>query len=201
MKVIGLTGGIGSGKSTAARFLAELGAIVIDLDKVGHEVLRKGTIAWKQVLAEFGKNVFDASGDIDRTKLAEIVFYDSRSLTRLNQIVHPAIDRMVNKRIQEYRRNGVKAVVLEAAAMLEAGKNWQVDEIWVTIAPKAIVRGWLRERSGYSEGEMKARMRSQLTNEERIRQADIVINNDGTLDELKARVRVEWEKLQGRIAD
>jgi dephospho-CoA kinase len=90
-------------------------------------------------------------------------------------------------------------VVLEAAAMLEANKAWQADEIWVTIAPEKTVLGRLKERSGYNEAEAMARIRAQITNEERIKQARVVINNDSTLDELKARVKAEWEKLLKRL--
>ncbi|OGO00793.1 MAG: dephospho-CoA kinase [Chloroflexi bacterium RBG_13_52_12] len=199
MKVIGLTGGIGSGKSTAARFLAELGAVVIDLDKVGHEVLKKGTRAWKQVLAEFGKSVFDTSGDIDRSKLAKIVFYHSMALSRLNQIIHPAIDKAIEKEIQECRRRGVKVVVLEAAAMLEAGKSRQVDELWVTVASESTVLQRIKERSGYTDDEARARIKAQLKNEERIKKADVVIDTDCTLEELKTRVMIEWHKLLKRM--
>lgn len=198
MKVIGLTGGIGSGKSTVARYLTGLGAVVINLDKVGHEVLKSGSQAFKKVVSEFGKDILDAVGEIDRARLGNLVFKNRKALARLNQIVHPAIDNIVNQRIEEYRQKGVKVVVLEAAAMLEAGRAAQADEIWVTIAPEATVLNRLSERSGYSEGESRARIRSQLPNEERIKHADVVIDTDCSLDELKARVEREWERLMER---
>ena len=199
MKVIGLTGGIGSGKSTVARFLAGLGVVVIDLDKVGHEVLKKRGGAYKKVVSEFGKDILSINGEIDRVKLGRVVFYSHDALWRLNRIVHPAIDIMVEKKIREYRKKGVKAVVLEAAAMLEAGRDWQADEIWVTAAPEATVLERLKERSGYAAAEAKTRIHSQLTNEERIKQADVVIDTDCSLDELKTRVAAEWEKLLKRL--
>ena len=195
MKVIGLTGGIGSGKSTVAGYLAEMGAAVIELDKVGHEVLRSGSTTFSKVVGEFGREILDTRGEIDRAKLAEIVFKDPDALACLNRIVHPAIDKILLERIEKYRRQGVKAVVLEAAAMLEAGKAAQADEIWVTTAPEAIILKRLRERSGYSEEEAKARIKSQLSDKERLRHADVVIDTDGTLDEVKARVGKEWAKL------
>jgi dephospho-CoA kinase len=199
MKVIGLIGGIGSGKSTVAQFLMELGAAVVDLDKVGHEALKPGGEAWERVVNEFGRDVLDFGGGIDRTKLGKIVFNDHEALLRLNRIIHPVIDNMVNARIEEYRRQGQKVVVLEAAAMLEAGRAWQVDEIWVTVAPEATVLGRLGERPGLTEQESRARIRAQLSNEERIKHADVVIDTDCTLDEIKARVLVEWHKLQARM--
>jgi dephospho-CoA kinase len=201
MKIIGLTGGIGSGKSTVAKNLADLGAAVIDLDKVGHEVLKSGSQTFIKVVGEFGKDILDARGEIDRHKLGELVFKNRRVLARLNRIVHPAIDKIINERIEEYRRKGVKVVVLEAAAMLEAGKAAQADEIWVTSAPAATVLKRLGERSGYSEKEAKARIRSQLTNEERIKHADVVIDTDGSLEELKLRVEKEWRKLMRRSGE
>jgi dephospho-CoA kinase len=100
-----------------------------------------------------------------------------------------------------YRQQGVKVVVLEAAAMLEAGKTWQTDEIWVTTAPETIVLHRLRKRSGYSEEESRARILSQLPDKERIKQADVVIDTDGTLDEVKAKVKKEWVKLMERDGD
>jgi dephospho-CoA kinase len=199
MKVIGLTGGIGSGKSTVTQFLAELGAVIVDLDKVGHEALRKGSQAWEQVVSEFGKDILTAGGEIDRSKLGKIVFNNHEALAWLNQIVHPAIDNIVKTKIEKYRRQGVRVVVLEAAAMLEAGKTEQVDELWVTIAPEVTVLKRVIERGGLSKKETRARIKTQLSNEKRIRQADVVIDTDCTLDELKDRVATEWQKLQARL--
>jgi dephospho-CoA kinase len=199
VKIIGLTGGIGSGKSAAAQFLAELGAEVIDLDKVGHEVLKKGSTAYKKAVREFGEELLNDKGEIDRAKLGEIVFKDHEALKRLNKIVHPEIDKIVEEKIYEYRRGGAKVVVLEAAAMLEAKKAWQADEIWVIIAPEKNVLNRLKERSGYNTTETKARIRSQMTHNERIRRAKVVIQNDGTLNELKAKVKEEWENLLKRL--
>jgi len=199
MKVIGLTGGIGSGKSTVAQFLSELGAAIVDLDKVGHEALKKGSQAWEQVVGEFGKDILTAGDEIDRGKLGEIVFGNPESLARLNQIVHPAIDNIVKTKIEEYRRQGVRVTVLEAAAMLEADKTAQVDELWVTVAPEATALKRVIERGGLSKKETRARIKAQLSNEKRIRQADVVIDTNCTIDELKAKVLAEWQKLQTRL--
>ncbi len=201
MKVIGLTGGIGSGKSTVAGYLAELGAAVIDLDKVGHEVLRSGSGTFKKVVKEFGREILDNAGEIDRAKLAAIVFKDPDALVRLNRIMHPAIDKILLARIEKYRRQGVKVVVMEAAAMLEAGKAAQADEIWVTTAPAGVILKRLRERSGYTEAEAKARVKAQLSDKERVGHAKVVIDTGGTLAEVKARVGKEWVKLVGRSGE
>jgi dephospho-CoA kinase len=198
MKVIGLTGGIGSGKSTVGGYLAEMGAAIIELDKVGHEVMKSGSKTFKEVVSEFGKDILNDRGEIDRARLARIVFHNRQALGRLNRIVHPAIDKIINKRIEEYRRRGIKVVVLEAAAILEAGRARQADEIWVTTAPEATVLKRLGTRSGYSKEEAEARIRAQISDEERIKHADVVIDNEGSLDEVKARVQEEWARLLER---
>lgn len=199
MKVIGLTGGIGTGKSTVARFLAELGAEVVDLDMVGHEVLKKGGRAYKSVFKEFGEGILKPDGEINRSRLGKIVFNNHEALNRLNRIVHPEIDKIVAQKVNESRRKGMKVMVLEAAAMLEAERTWQVDEIWVITAAEKSILERLKARPEYSEVEIKNRIKSQMTNEERLNQANIVINNDGTSDELKEKVKAEWEKLLDRL--
>ncbi len=199
MKIIGLTGGIGSGKSTVARFLAELGAAVIDLDKVGHEALKHGGQAWRQVVDAFGREILAPDGEIDRARLGGIVFKDRRALLKLNDIVHPAIDAIIAERIAAQRRKGAQVVVLEAAAMIESGKTRQAEELWVTVAPEATVLERLRTRSGYTIDKAAARIKAQLSNAERVKKAAVVIDTDCTLDELKTRVKKEWDKLLERV--
>ncbi|MFC1939850.1 dephospho-CoA kinase [Chloroflexota bacterium] len=194
-KVIGLTGGIGSGKSTVSKCLAELGAIILDADKVGHEAFKPGTEAWREVVATFGKQVLTPGGEIDRKKLGEIVFSQPESLARLNQIMHPRMYEMMKAQIEEYRRQGVDVVVLEAAILLEANWTPLVDEVWVTVTPEAMVIDRVKKQRGLAEEETMARIRSQLSSEERVKHADVVINNDGNLGEVEAKVRELWEKL------
>ena len=196
MKVIGLTGGIGSGKSVVSQFLAELGAVIIDADEVGHKALKRNTEIWREVVAAFGKQVLTPGGDIDRKKLGEIVFGNSESLLRLNQIMHPRMFDMVKAQIDGYRRQRASVVVLEAPLLVEAGWTSLVDEVWVTVASEVTVLRRLGERSRLSQAESLARIRSQLSLEERVRRADVVINTDCSLDELRARVGELWEGLQ-----
>jgi len=146
MKVIGLIGGIGSGKSTVSQFLDELGAVIIDADRVGHEVYKPDTEAWCEVSAAFGRQILTPSGDIDRKKL---------------------------------------------------GESWtsSVDEVWVTVASESTVLGRLKERGGLSEPQALARIRSQMPVVERVKYADVVINNDGDFSDLKARVSELWHRL------
>jgi len=195
MKVIGLTGGIGSGKSTVSQFLAELGAVIIDADKVGHEALKPDSETWREVVAAFGKQILAPDGDIDRKKLGEIVFGEPEALAQLNRITHPQIEDMIKAQLEEERRRGVGVVVLEAPLLLEAGWTSLVDEVWVTVAPEPTVLRRLKKKVGLSEQESLARIRSQLPSEERIKHADVVIDTDCALEELRARVGELWQKL------
>lgn len=199
MKIIGLTGGIGSGKSTVSKFLAHLGAVVIDADKVGHEVFKPGTKAWQEVVDAFGQGIISADGTIDRRKLGEIVFSNPDARAKLNQVMHPLIYEQVKSRIEEYGKKGVSIVIVEAPLLLEVGWKSLVDEVWVTSASEATVIKRLKEQKGLPEAQSLARVRAQLTDEERIRQADVVIDTDCALDELKERVEALWRKLRSRI--
>ena len=194
MKVIGLTGGMGSGKSTVSQFLAKLGAVILSADKVGHEAFKPDTKIWCKVVATFGRQILTPDGNIDRKKLGDIVFGNPESLSRLNQIMHPRMYDMVKAQLEEYRRQGTRVVVLEAPLLLEAGWTSLVDEIWVTTAPEATVLKRLEERSGMSQAESLARLRSQLSPTERVRHANVVINTDCDLDELRSRVKGLWQK-------
>ena len=194
MKVIGLTGGIGTGKSTVSQYLAELGAMVIDADKVGHEVFQHGTEGWEEVVATFGKGILTATGEINRKKLGAIVFNNPEALSKLNQIVHPRAYNLVKSRLDEYRRQGEKVVVVEVILLIEAKWTDLANEVWVVVASEDSVVKRLKQR-GMSEAEIMARIRSQLSAEERVKHADIVINNDGDIDELKAKVKELWERL------
>ncbi len=199
MKIIGLTGGYGSGKSTVARFLAELGAAVIDADEVGHEVFRPGTEAWREVVGTFGQAIINFDGTIDRRKLGKIVFRDPDARARLNKIMHPRIYERVKALVEEYRQKGFAVVVVEAPLLLEAGWKSMFDEVWVTSAPQATVLSRMKEQKGISEAELLARLHAQLTDEERTEQADVVISTYGTLDELKEEVGALWRELHSRI--
>ena len=195
-KVIGLTGGIGSGKSTVSQYLAELGAVILDADKVGHEAFKPNTEAWHEVVAAFGRQIVTPDGEIDRKKLGGIVFSHPESLSRLNQIMHPRMFDMMQARIEEYRRQGVDVVVLEAAILIEANWTSLVDEVWVTVAPEAAVLERVKKQRGLEETQTLARIRSQLSSEERVKHANVIISNDGNLDAVKAKVKELWARLQ-----
>ena len=195
MKVIGLTGGIGSGKSTVSQYLAELGAVVIDADKVGHEAFKPDTPAWRDVVATFGREVLAANNEIDRKKLGQIVFSNPEALAQLNRIMHPRMYDMMKARIEEYRRQGVAVVVLEAAILIEANWTPLVDKVWVTVTPESAVLERVKKQRGQDEAQTLARIRAQLPTAERIKRADVVINNEGNLDEVKAKIKELWARL------
>ena len=196
MKIIGLTGGIGSGKSTVSGFLAEMGAIILDADKLGHEALKPGDDIWRQVVTAFGEQITAANGGIDREKLGKIVFGNSEARERLNRIMHPPMYHIAKAQLEEYRQQGTGVIVLEAPLLIEAGWTSLVNEVWVTTAPEATVLERLRKRTGLSEQESLARIHSQLPSEERIKHADAVIDTDCSLDELKAKVKKLWSELK-----
>jgi dephospho-CoA kinase len=196
MIVIGLTGGIASGKSTVAKMLSELGAVVIDADKVGHEAFRPHTEAWRKVVAAFGKDILGQNEEIDRSKLAQLVFDDPKALKKLNRTMHPLMHRMVEKRIEELRREGVEVVVLEATLLIEAKWTDLVDQVWVTITPEDAVINRLVSQKGFTEEQAKARINSQIPISQRAKHADVVIKNDSDMDTLKKKVEGLWRKLQ-----
>lgn len=194
MKTIGLTGGIGSGKSTVARILADLGAEVIDADRVGHEVYRPGTIGFRRVVDAFGDSILAGDGTVDRKRLGSIVFADSQKLALLNRIVHPLIREAVRTRIASLRVNERPrgAIVVEAALLIEAGWAALVDEVWlVTADPEAVVARVTSER-GLAPAEVEARIRAQTSDQERRRRSDVVIDNSGTVEQLQERVAALW---------
>ena len=201
MIVIGLTGGIASGKSTVAKMLAELGAVVIDADKVGHEAFRPHTEAWRKVVAAFGKGMLCRNEEIDRSKLAQLVFNDPKALKRLNNIMHPLMRDIVEKKIETLRRKGVEVAVLEATLLIEAKWTDLVDQVWVTLTPEDAVTSRLVSQKGFTDAQAKARIESQTPIAQRAKQADVVIKNDSDMDMLRMRVEELWRKLQATKND
>ena len=200
MVVIGLTGGILAGKSTISGMLAEKGAVIIDADKIGHAAYKPHTETWQELLDAFGDGILKKNGEIDRKRLGEIVFADPDALSRLNRIVHPRMREMMREEIEQLRGEGVAVVVLEAAVLIEADWIDLADEVWVAVAPEDVVIKRLRDRGGLSEEQARARIRSQLPAEERAKHADVIIDTDCDLSEVRARVDELWSRLQKREA-
>ncbi len=194
--VIGLTGGIGSGKSTISRYLEELGAGVIDADKVGHQAFEPGTAAWRDVVDAFGRDVVAPSGEIDRKKLGQIVFEDAKARETLNHIMWSCIWEMISVRIDEFKRLNTDVVVVEAFGLIEAGWDKLVDQVWVTVASEKSVLERLKKQRKMSESDILSRIRSQLSVEDRTRIADVVIQNEGDPEEVRSKVREYWSQLR-----
>jgi dephospho-CoA kinase len=194
--VIGLTGGIGAGKSTVTQILEDLGAAVIDADKVGHQIYLPDLPAWREIVATFGQEVLHADRTINRQALGKIVFADPEALRTLNRIVHPKMFERMAGLIAELRaRSGMKAIVVEAAILIEA--NWQplADQIWLVIASEPVVIERLAKQRHLSPEQVRTRIAAQLSNEERLKHAHVVIRNDGSLDEVRAAVQHAWDQL------
>ena len=196
--IVGLTGGIGAGKSTVAAILAELGARVIDADRIGHEVYRPGSEGFRRVVEAFGTGVVGRDGAIDRRALGAIVFGDPAARARLNAIVHPLIATEIAARVAAAREDGFTGpLVIEAAVMFEAGWQELVDRVWVVSArPEHAVARVVAAR-GLARDEVERRLAAQMPDAERRRRADLVIENDGEPTALRREVEKAWQTLVG----
>jgi dephospho-CoA kinase len=196
--VIGLTGGIASGKSAVSAMLAEHGALIIDADKVGHEAYTPGSDCYRDVIDAFGNDVVAPDGQIDRRALGAKVFGAPEQRRRLEGIVWPWMRRTMERRLASLREEGIPVVVLEAAVLLEAEWTPLVDQVWVVIASPEIARARVVERNGLTPEQADQRIAAQLTNAERSALAQTIIENNGTLDELRECVDVAWDGLTAR---
>lgn len=200
MTVIGLTGGIASGKSTAAEMLREFGATVIDADRLGHRSYEPGTPGFEKIVNAFGHDIVGKDGIVDRRVLGGKVFGAPEQMERLNSIVWPEIRNLIIEEVQQIRSQDKAAViVLEAAVLLEAGWQDLADEIWVVTTPVKMAVERLRTRNGLSEDAAMARINSQMSNKERSDLADIKVDNAGTEAELRQRMEKAWTQLLGRL--
>jgi dephospho-CoA kinase len=203
MYVIGLTGGIGSGKSTVAKLLEEYGAAVLSADLVGHEVYQPGRPAWQELVDAFGREVVASDGTIDRKKLGGIVFADpndQRPLKRLNSITHPRMKGMMRERLAELQQQSVPIAVLEAALLFDADWDDLTDEVWVTVVPPEVAARRTAERGGLAVEQVLSRIQAQMSNEERITRSDIVVDTNCDLEGTARQVEQQWSQLQGRLA-
>jgi dephospho-CoA kinase len=195
-QVICLTGGIASGKSTAARFLAAQGARVIDADLLGHRAYEPGSPAHASVAAAFGQDVIGADGRIDRKALGAKVFGKPDALKKLTDIVWPAIRALAEAEIKQARAEGkVRVIVLEAAVLFEAGWDDIGDEVWVNVIDREHAIARAMQRDSVPREAIERRIDAQLSNEERIARADVVIDNNGTQAQMLAQLRQHWERI------
>lgn len=191
---IGLTGGFGTGKSTVAGIFRELGAYIIDADRLARERLRKGTEEYRQVLALFGDTIVDDKGRIDRKALADTVFGDSRILARLNRIVHPAVIRKIEEGL-DGAREPVRIAVIPL--LFETGLEGDFDYLIVVTADRETVNRRVREKRKMSEEEIERRRAAQFPLSEKAKRADFIIDNSGSIEQTREEVKKIWERLTG----
>ena len=202
MVVIGLTGGIGSGKSEVSRILAGYGAAIIDTALLGHEAYAPGTVPWRAVVKAFGREILLPDAQIDRKILGDIVFSDPEELERLNAIMRPALNGLLGERLRDAERQGRRVAVIDSATLVEAGWTELADEVWLTTAPEDEVYRRLRRRSGLSIKAIAERIESQISDEERKAHADVVIENNGSLTDLRAAVEALWaERILAKVGN
>jgi dephospho-CoA kinase len=193
--VIGLTGGIGTGKTEVIHVLLELGAVVIESDKVAHSSYLPGTKAHEAIVSQFGNDVLDPSGFIDRKSLGKIVFSDPARRLELEEIVWPVVEEMIEAHLAEEEKRGTKVVVFEAAKLYEPGWDRLADIVWTVESPRGDIVKRVEQRSGLDESETGARVAAQLTSDERKSMADLVIENNTTLDDLRDQIVELWESI------
>ena len=190
--LIGITGNIGTGKSTVARMLASLGAEVIDADKAAHEVMRAGTAAHAQIVETFGPQVLGPDGEVDRARLGSIVFANPELLARLEAIAHPATLQAIARRIIA---TSADVVVVEAIKLIESGMASGCDNVWVTTCrPRQQVYRIVGGR-GLSRAEAWERVRAQPPQEHKIARADVVVDTSGSMSRTRAQVQAAWNRL------
>jgi dephospho-CoA kinase len=194
--VIGLTGGIGSGKSTVSAMLAERGAVVVDADAIVRELQQPGTPVFDAMVERFGREIVAPDGTLDRAAVADRVFGDPEALADLNAIVHPAVGAEIARRLEELAPTDA-VVVLDVPLLVESKNPYPVAGLLVVdVDPEVAVRR-LVEHRGMREADVRARMARQASREERLARADHVIDNSGTLDDLARQVDEAWAWIEG----
>lgn len=196
MLVVGLTGGICSGKSTVAGMFARLGAVVIDADRIAHELQAPGHALFNAILSDFGRTIVGEDGRIDRRRLGAVVFADPAARARLDEILQPAIVEECERRIRQAETSGAAVCLLDAALLIESGRHGRFDAMILVEASEAVQLDRLVTRMGLSRDEAIQRIRSQMPLEEKRRYASFVIRNEGSLEETERQVKAVWEQLR-----
>jgi dephospho-CoA kinase len=189
---IGLTGNIATGKSTVGKMLVELGAKLIDADRIAHEIMMPGGVAYESVAATFGAGILIADGFIDRQKLGAIVFSDPQALQRLEALVHPPVIARIDGIISD---SSEEVMVIEAIKLIESGMADNYNAVWVTVCPEAVQLARLVKLRKLEREDALCRLRAQPPQEEKIARADVVINTSGSLEDTRTQVREAWRHL------
>lgn len=200
MLIVGLTGGVASGKTVVSKVFREEGALIIDLDQVARDMVQPHRPAYDDLIKAFGKGILYEDGSINRKKLASMVFANPNQRERLNQILHPRIKDEIDQRIRAIGQKDPQAiVVIDAPLLIERGEHKEVDQLVVVTSSKKRQIQRLIQRDGISEKEALMRISSQMPLEEKVKWADFVIRNDGSLQETKRRAKEIFKKLKGMI--
>ncbi len=199
MFVIGLTGGIASGKSTVSNMLRDFGAAIIDADRVAKDLQEPHTLVWQAIVDSFGREILEEDETLDRKALGQVVFNNPEALQKLNGIVHPGVTQRAYELMREFERAGGKVAVLDAPLLIEANMASLADEIWLVAVPEEVQITRLMARNGFTRGEALARLRSQMPLKEKRSYADIIIDNSGSLEETRQQVGILWKDLLHRI--
>lgn len=195
LRIIGLTGGIASGKSTVSSCLRGLGAMVVDADVLAREAVAPGSEGLAAVVRAFGRDILAADGSLDRRRLGDIVFADQEARQRLNSIVHPYVRRRMHDEIEAAAAAHLPAIVLDVPLLFEGGLNKMCDEVWVVLADEAQQLQRLIARDNLDEAAARARIAAQWPLAAKAEQADVVIDNRGSLAVTEAQVRKEWARV------
>jgi dephospho-CoA kinase len=186
--VIGLTGGIASGKSTVSTMFKKLNISVVDADIEAHRAVMKGETAYDKIIAEFGKEILLENKEIDRQKLGTIIFHQAEKRLRLNEIVHPEVRKRMKKQMEEARRNKEEVVVLDIPLLFESKLTYMADKTILVYVNKETQLQRLMERNNLTRDEAEARIHSQMPMTEKIKLADVVIDNNGLVDDTKTQL-------------
>lgn len=196
MKIIGLTGGVGTGKSTVAGILEKkYGVSVIMADSVGHLAMEPGCETYRQIVTLFGEEIVNEKGEIDRKRLGDIVFPAPEKLESLNSIIHPFVWKKIEEFIESARREGRKAVALESAILAESGYSRLCDEIWMVTADAKVRFERLRASRGYTREKFEAIMARQLTEKEWKAVGNRIITNNGNQEELEIQLTKAMKEI------
>ncbi|MDD4369569.1 MAG: dephospho-CoA kinase [Anaerostipes sp.] len=194
-KIIGITGGVGSGKSEVLRILKEdFQAKIIIADQVAHDLMEPGNVNYKGIVAEFGTEILLEDKKINRKALGQIVFHNKEKLQRLNELTHPNVDRKIQEIMEEKTEEDCHLVVCEAAILVGAGYEAMFDELWYIFTREEVRRERLRASRGYSDEQIDAMLSNQTSEEEFKRIADVVIDNSDTLEKTKEQIRNRVQK-------
>ncbi len=188
MKIIVLTGGIATGKSTVSHYLRQKGYPVVDSDIIARQVVEPDTPGLARLVEAFGPQILTENGHLDRQVLGDIIFKNKALAEKLNQIIHPLIHRAMDEEIQTYKKQGQALVFLDIPLYYEVKRSYQEDQVWLVYVPESLQFQRLKDRNQYSDEHVRQRISSQLSIEDKVKQADIVINNQGSLQDLYAQV-------------